>query len=71
MGVTPISDDKIILGKAVDKPDNTGDDPDQRGTIASIKELKPFQGKCPLWTYILAEASSNQTAVDIPVTDKK
>ena len=71
MGVTPIPDDRIIIGKAVDKPDNTGDDPDQKGSIGAIKELKPFQGKCPLWTYILAEAFWNQTTVDIPVTDKK
>jgi hypothetical protein len=70
MRVTPIPDDRITIGKAVDTPNNTGDDPDVRGTIESLPELKPFQGKCPLWTYILAEAFWNKTTVEIPVTER-
>jgi hypothetical protein len=75
MRITPMPDNKIIIGKAVDAPDNTGDEPDQKGTMAELiakdKNLKPFQGKCPLWTYILAEAFWYQKKVDISVTEKK
>jgi len=71
MHVTPLSDDDIKLGKAVDDPDNSGSDPDVRGSIASIPELHAFHDKCPLWTYILAEAFNNVTTVQIPVTEQK
>jgi len=71
MGVTPLTDDQITIGKAVDKPE----DGDVRGSIAELmkktKELEAFKGKCPLWTYILAEAFNNRTDVEIPVTEKK
>jgi len=67
MGVAVLPDDKITIGKAVDSPG----DGDVLGTIASLKQLAPFKGKCPLWTYILAEAFQNQEKVDIPVTEKK
>jgi hypothetical protein len=70
MGVTELRDDQIKIGKAVDKPDNTGDNPDVRGTIASLPQLAPFKGKCPLWTYILAEAFLHQENVTIPVSEK-
>jgi hypothetical protein len=33
--------------------------------------LAPFKGKCPLWTYILAEAFNTRTSVAIPVTETK
>ena len=36
-----------------------------------MKELFAFFGKCPLWTYILAEAARTQTTVNIPVTGGK
>ena len=75
MRVTPMPDNKIIIGKAVDDPDNTGKEPDQKGTMAELiakdNNLKPFQGKCPLWAYILAEAFWYKATVDIPVTEKK
>lgn len=67
MHVTPLDDSKIVIGKAVDKP-GPGD---VTGTIADVKGLEPFKGKCPLWTYILAEAAQNQTTLKIPVTDSK
>jgi hypothetical protein len=69
MGIMPMKDDEITIGKFVDDPQG-GDDPDIRGTIASIGNLAAFKGKCPLWTYILAEARHNQIDVDIPVTEK-
>jgi hypothetical protein len=71
MRVEVLTDDKITIGKAVDKPDNSPPNPDVQGTIASLEELKPFEGNCPLWTYILAEAFNNSTTDDIPVTEKK
>jgi hypothetical protein len=67
----PILDDKdIILGKAVDQPDNTGDDPDVRGSIVDVAGAA-FKDKCPLWAYILAEAFGTRMDVTIPVTEKK
>jgi len=71
VGVKPMTDEQIIVGKAVDQPDNTPPDPDVRGTIASIPTLAPFKGICPLWTYILAEAFHNKETVEIPVKEKK
>jgi hypothetical protein len=67
MHITPLEDDKIMIGKAVDKPDPG----DVKGTIADIPALAPFKGKCPLWTYILAEAAQTQTSLTIPVTESK
>ena len=65
MHISPLTDDKIMIGKAVDKPE-TGD---VRGTIASISDLSAFRGNCPLWTYILAEAANFQESVKIPVKE--
>jgi hypothetical protein len=56
-----------MIGKAVDKPDPG----DVKGTIADIPALAPFKGKCPLWTYILAEAAQTQTSLTIPVAESK
>lgn len=71
MRVKELDDAQIVIGKAVDEPDNSDPkNPDQKGTIADIKELRVFQGNCPLWAYILAEAAQNKTTVEIPVTEK-
>ncbi|WFU73968.1 heme peroxidase family protein [Bradyrhizobium sp. CB2312] len=63
MNLTPLTDDQIIIGKAVDHPE-AGDPQTKIATIAN----GVFAGNCPLWTYILAEARQFQTAVTIPVT---
>ena len=63
MKVTPLTDDQIIIGKAVD----TASADDVVGPLSKIDELAPFRGKCPLWTYILAEAANSRTKLDIPV----
>jgi Animal haem peroxidase len=63
MRVKPLTDEQIIIGKAVDSP--SGDD--VLGPLSSVPELAPFKGKCPLWTYILAEAANNRTSLGIPV----
>jgi hypothetical protein len=65
MNVTPLKDDEIMIGKAIDNP-GAGD---VLGTIASIPELSVFKGNCPLWTYVLAEAARNQEKVKIPVQE--
>jgi Animal haem peroxidase len=63
MGVTPIDDKEILIGKGVDKPD-PGEEP------FSISSLGPvFTKNCPLWTYILAEAMHFQETVKIPVKE--
>jgi hypothetical protein len=64
MGVRPLHDDQIIIGKALDSLGK--DDP----RPLPISELSAFRGKCPLWTYILAEAMQNAKMVRIPVTDE-
>jgi hypothetical protein len=64
MGITPLTDEEIVIGKAVDTP--SGDD--VLGKLSELPQLSAFFGKCPLWTYILAEAAKHQTLVDIPVT---
>jgi Animal haem peroxidase/F5/8 type C domain len=49
MGLTPLADDQILVGKA------TGDPAD----AAAITDISPeFAGRAPLWTYVLAEAVS-------------
>lgn len=64
MGVKPLLDSEILIGKAVDNP--SGDD--VVGKLSELPDLSAFFGKCPLWTYILAEAARTQTTVDILVT---
>jgi Animal haem peroxidase len=61
MGIKPLDDEDILIGKAVDTP-GKGEEPVSIATIAGDS----FKGKCPLWTYILAEAAQNKTSMDIP-----
>jgi hypothetical protein len=57
-----LPDDKILIGQGVDKPDP--------GSLQPITSIHPgFKGKCPLWTYILAEAIQYKTDVKIPVRE--
>jgi hypothetical protein len=64
MGVKPLSDEEILIGKGVDKQDQ-GDPP-----IISVAKVNPvFANNCPLWTYVLAEAMRNQETVKIPVKE--
>ncbi len=49
MGVRPLRDDQILIGKA------TGDPTEAQG-ILSVSPV--FRGKAPLWTYILAESTA-------------
>ena len=66
MGVTPLRDEEIIIGKATDEKDKDA------GSIVDPKLKLPgvFAGNCPLWTYILAEAAQSKEPVAIPVKEK-
>lgn len=67
MGITPLKDSEIIIGKAVDSP--SGDD--VLGSLDVLikkrPELSAFHENCPLWTYVLAEAAQTRTELSIPV----
>jgi hypothetical protein len=65
MNIVPLKNSDIKIGKAVDTS-AAGDEP---GSIATIGNLAPFIDKCPLWTYILAEAAHHKIKVKIPVTE--
>jgi Animal haem peroxidase len=67
MGVKHLEDSEIVIGKAVDSP--SGDD--VLGKLSDLTNLSAFLGKCPLWTYILAEAAQTRTSLPIPVTGGK
>ena len=62
MGIVPLTDENIFIGKAVDT------NPD----LSSILTISPvFRHNCPLWTYILAEAIQHKELVKIPVNGDK
>jgi hypothetical protein len=65
MGVTPLKDDEILLGKFIrndTQPDEAGNE------IVPITDVSNvFRGNCPLWTYILAETRKFKEMVKIPV----
>jgi hypothetical protein len=63
MGITPLADKDIRIGKGVDTP-AAGEDPVSITTVSSA-----FKENCPLWTYVLAEAMHHQTPVKIPVKE--
>ena len=60
----PLDDAQIVIGKGTDE-----DDPDRK-TIDQIAG-GAFKGRCPLWTYILAEAMHHRTPFKIPATEDK
>jgi hypothetical protein len=64
LNITPLQDCEIIIGKAgvVPGPDDPIPTP-----LSDIEGLRDFRGKCPLWTYILAEALTNGRWDTIPV----
>ncbi|BCH07845.1 heme peroxidase [Mesorhizobium sp. 131-3-5] len=69
MAIEPLADADIIIGKAVDAPE----DGDVVGPIIDAVTAKGGDGKafadnCPLWTYVLAEAATNKTNMAIPIT---
>jgi hypothetical protein len=63
MGVQPLKDSEIIIGKF------TGDPEDIRGPITKFSDA--FAGNCPLWTYILAETKPVDVTVKTKQGDKR
>ena len=63
MGVTPMDDKDILIGKGVDQP-AAGEVPFSISTVSPA-----FIENCPLWTYILAEAMHFKETVKIPVKE--
>lgn len=64
MGIKPLKDKDILIGKGVDSP-APGEKP---FSIAKLGRV--FVENCPLWTYILAEAMHHKEKVEIPVKGK-
>jgi len=64
MGLFPLTDDKIIIGKF------TGDPADIVSTIDKVGDGTSFVGNCPLWTYILAETVESTVTVKTLQGDK-
>ena len=64
MGIKPLDDKEILIGKKLDKYE--GDDKPPFN-ISNHAELTVFKGKCPLWTYILAEAMNYEEDTPIHV----
>lgn len=65
MGVTPLTDDKILIGKF------TGDKADIVTTIDKVGDGNGFVGNCPLWTYVLAETIESIDTLKTLQGDKK
>jgi Animal haem peroxidase len=63
MGVPPMKDEQIMIGKGVDVQDPADVQP-----IPITQVNKVFADNCPLWTYILSEAMNQPVKVNIPVT---
>ena len=63
MGIKPLADDHIIIGKF------TGDKADIIGPIDSIDPA--FKNNCPLWTYVLAETVESDVSIKTTKGDKK
>jgi hypothetical protein len=62
MGLHPLDDDQILLGKF------TGDPADIVGPVAGVDPA--FQGNCPLWTYMLAETVAEDAVMKTTKGDK-
>src|SRR5262249_41098754 len=63
MGIKPLTDDQILIGKF------TGDKADIKGTIDSIDPA--FKNNCPLWTYVLAETVESDVAIKTTKGERK
>jgi hypothetical protein len=70
MGLIPLTDDQIQIGKF------TGNQADIVSKIAKVGDGKSFVGNCPLWTYVLAETLESTVTVktlegDKPINTRK
>ena len=65
MGLVPLTDDKIVIGKFTGDPEDI-----KAASIASVGDGKSFVGNCPLWTYVLAETIESKVTVKTLQGDK-
>ena len=63
MGVEPLKDDEILIGKF------TGTASDIKGPVTKFSAA--FKGNCPLWTYVLAETKEVMVTVKTKQGDKQ
>jgi hypothetical protein len=63
MGLVPLPDSQIIIGKF------TGDPADIIGPIDKVDQA--FVGNCPLWTYVLAETVETDMTIKTTKGDRK
>ncbi len=63
MKIPVLREKDILIGQAVDKD----------AELKSIDAIGGgrYEGKCPLWTYILAEAALHKKLVDVPVAENE
>lgn len=64
MGVRPLADKDILIGKATGTAGDAVPIDDRTLNLPAV-----FKHNCPLWTYVLAEAIANQEDVKIPVKE--
>ena len=65
MGLKPLADKDILIGKF------TGDPDDTKALIPITKISAAFKDNCPLWTYVLAETVETQVAIKTTKGEKK
>jgi hypothetical protein len=63
MGIKPLKDSEILIGKF------TGDNGDIRGPVTNFGAA--FAGNCPLWTYVLAETKEVSVTLKTKQGDKQ
>ena len=51
-GIKPLGENKILIGQRTEDPDP------KAVTVAKMDPI--FEGNCPLWTYVLAEATPHK-----------
>jgi hypothetical protein len=59
MGLAPLTDDQIVIGKFTGDPADIVDK-----SIALVGDGKGFVNNCPLWTYVLAETIKTTTTLN-------
>ncbi len=62
MGMAPLSDEKLVVGKATEANQHTN-----KSIVALPKVGHEFEGKAPLWYYVLAEAQQQFKKDDTPI----
>jgi Animal haem peroxidase len=61
MGLIPLTDEQILIGKFTDDPD----DIKAQISIAAVTPDGVFKGNCPLWAYVLAETRESPVPITV------